>query len=47
MMTLKFSIKNTPQKIGINNSLRTMIASEAMIPPKAKLPVSPIKTCAG
>ena len=38
------SIKNTPQKIGINNSFLTMIAKDAMMPPNAKLPVSPIKT---
>ena len=43
-MTLKFSIRNTPQKIGIISSLRTMMANDAMMPPKARLPVSPIKT---
>jgi hypothetical protein len=47
MITDKFSIKNTPHKIGINNSLRIAIANTAMIPPNAKLPVSPINTCAG
>ncbi len=36
-------IKNTKQKIGIINSLRTMNESDAIIPPSARLPVSPIK----
>ena len=33
--------------MGINNSFLTIIASAAIIPPNARLPVSPIKTCAG
>ena len=43
-MTDTFSIKKIPQMIGINNSLRIVMAKTAIIPPIAKLPVSPIKT---
>ena len=46
-MTDIFSTKKIPQRIGINNSLRMMIAKTAIIPPKVKLPVSPINTWAG
>ena len=42
--TLRFSIKKTPQKTGINNSFLIVMAKTAMIPPSAKLPVSPINT---
>ena len=45
--TEKFSAINTPHKTGINNSLRITIANTAIIPPIAKLPVSPINTFAG
>ena len=45
--TLRFSIKKTPQKTGINNSFLIVMAKTAMIPPRAKLPVSPINTLAG
>ena len=47
MITDKFSIKKIPQRIGINNSFLMAIAKTAMMPPNAKLPVSPINTCAG
>ena len=46
-MTDIFSIKKTPQRIGISNSFRIEIANTAIIPPRAKLPVSPINTWAG
>ena len=40
-------MRKTPQKTGINNSFLIAIAKTAIIPPKAKLPVSPMKTFAG
>ena len=33
--------------MGINNSFLTIMANDAIIPPNARLPVSPIKTWAG
>ena len=36
-----------PQKIGNSNSFLTSIATTPIIAPKDRLPVSPIKTCAG
>ena len=46
-MTETFSAKKIPHNRGISHSFRTAIAITAMMPPIVKLPVSPIKTCAG
>ena len=46
-ITDRFSTRNTPQRIGISNSLWMMMANTAIIPPIVRLPVSPINTCAG
>ena len=42
-----FSIRKIPHNTGINNSFLKIIAKTAITPPNIKLPVSPIKTCAG
>ena len=43
----KTTTRNTPQRIGISNSLCMIMANTAMMPPIVKLPVSPMNTCAG
>ena len=50
LMAPNSTLWNTPitnHSSGKSNSLRIMIANAAMIPPIARLPVSPINTCAG
>ena len=46
-MTLTLSIRNTPQRIGKSNSLWIITAHTPMMPPIVRLPVSPMKICAG
>ena len=46
-MTDRLSTKKIPHRIGSSSSLRISSANTAMIPPMARLPVSPINTCAG
>ena len=46
-MTDNASTKKTPQRMGTSSSLRMMMAKTAMMPPRVRLPVSPMKTCAG
>ena len=41
------SHKNTPHINGSMSSLCIITADTAMIPPMVRLPVSPMKTCAG
>ena len=47
MITESVSTRKTPQRIGRSSSLRITIAKMAMMPPSVRLPVSPMKICAG
>ena len=47
MITDSASKRNTPHRIGINNSFLMSIEITAIKPPTVRLPVSPIKTDAG
>ena len=45
--TDRFSTRNIPHSIGIKSSFLIIIANTAIMPPSARLPVSPMKTWAG